>query len=85
MYESTSTTFLLNPSKNVPSTLTVQDTDDESNYFDNTDDDNDENDITLWSSISDEDDSDENNLSGLESNNTYELQECPIWEEIGEL
>ncbi|CAG8505777.1 10666_t:CDS:2 [Gigaspora rosea] len=44
MYESTSTTFLLNPSKNVPN----------------------------------EDDSDENNLSGLESNNTYELQECPV-------
>ncbi|CAG8756799.1 39465_t:CDS:2 [Gigaspora margarita] len=51
LYESTSTTFLLNPSKNVPSTLT--------------------------SSISD-DDSDENNLLDLESNNIYELQEHPV-------
>ncbi|CAG8656001.1 17176_t:CDS:1, partial [Dentiscutata heterogama] len=72
LYESTSTTSLLNHSKDVPSNLTVQYTNDESDYdeIDNMSEDN-EDDITLWSSISD-DDSDEN-LSDSESTDLDKL------------
>ncbi|CAG8563321.1 14509_t:CDS:2, partial [Dentiscutata erythropus] len=79
LYESTSMTFLLNPSKNAPSTSTVQDADNESDYIDESDyvddTDRDDDDIILWSS--DKDDLDESDLSYLESNNINKLQEYP--------
>ncbi|CAG8767390.1 15153_t:CDS:2, partial [Cetraspora pellucida] len=69
---STSTISLLNYSKDVQSTSIVQYTNDKSNYdeINNTNED-DEDDITLWSSISNNDS--DRNLSGLESVDLDEL------------